>query len=166
MLRYSSELNSSMIIEKTNGVVRSLYRRLLKEVAEMDRTPLLKTLFPCPKEIQTHAGIDALYIPNSLKYTVILRNVFRDPEKNNLKLGFDVLNRLRAHKENIQDRLPEMRKNHNKLNGAINRASKDSKFESSSAAVGGVHWVGGSQSTSRSIQLQCRSPGGPVRRGV
>ena len=59
-------------------VVKSLYRQLLKEVEVMDRNPVLKTLMPVPKKIQTLIGMNtALYSPGSLSYRDIVACIFR-----------------------------------------------------------------------------------------
>lgn len=95
----------------SSSLVRSLYRRLYKELKLLDAQPLVKTLFPCPAELQKEFGIKALYVPNSVQYSKVLQNVFRNNKKKpNIKLGFDILNRIRVHRENLRDRLPIIEK--------------------------------------------------------
>lgn len=98
---------SKAFLAPTSSLVRSLYRRLYKELRLLDSQPLVKTLFPCPAELQREFGLKALYVPNSVQYAKVLQNVFRNNKKKpNIKLGFDILNRIRVHRENLRDRLP------------------------------------------------------------
>lgn len=112
----------------SRNVVLSLYRRLYKEVKLLDSQPLVKTLLPCPLEIQKEVGLKALYVPNSVQYTTVLQNVFRSTKKKpNVKLGFDMLNRIRVHLENLRDRLPTMQKSSEDCRRSIGRSLASSE---------------------------------------
>jgi hypothetical protein len=99
------------------AVVRSLYRSLYREVSRLDRSPVLKVLFPCNKELQAVLGSSgALYVPSGKNYTAVLRAVFRDANRvPKINLAFDTLNRLRAHYDNVKAKLPAMEKDRSRL---------------------------------------------------
>ncbi|KPI82876.1 hypothetical protein ABL78_8109 [Leptomonas seymouri] len=99
------------------AVIRSLYRSLYREVSRLDRNPVLKVLFPCNKDLQTILGTSkALNVPGGKSYTVVLREVFRDPSRvPNINLAFDTLNRLRAHYDNVKAKLPVMERDRSRL---------------------------------------------------
>jgi len=99
------------------AVVRSLYRSLYREVHYLDADPVVKTLFPCTKELQSILGVSSpLYIPNGKSYTEALRQVFRDAQRlPHISLAFDTLNRLRAHRSNVKDKLAFIVKDRERL---------------------------------------------------
>ncbi|CAC9505487.1 conserved hypothetical protein [Leishmania infantum JPCM5] len=99
------------------AVVRSLYRSLYREVSRLDKEPVLKVLFPCNNELQAVLGVSGpLHVPGRQRYTDVLRNVFRDATRvPKINLAFDTLNRLRAHYDNVKDKLPTMDKDRARL---------------------------------------------------
>ncbi|KEG08933.1 hypothetical protein DQ04_06151020 [Trypanosoma grayi] len=96
------------------GVVRSLYRMLLREVKKLDDSPVSKTLFPLTKELQDITKSHGpLYVPNGVKYMEVLRDAFRGtmpPARVNL--AFDTLTRLRTHNEKVTAKIPVFMKDH------------------------------------------------------
>ncbi|GET90202.1 hypothetical protein, conserved [Leishmania tarentolae] len=99
------------------AVVRSLYRSLYREVSRLDKEPVLKVLFPCNNELQSVLGVSGpLHVPGRQRYTDVLRNIFRDATRvPKINLAFDTLNRLRAHYDNVKDKLPTMDKDRTRL---------------------------------------------------
>ncbi|KAG5500607.1 hypothetical protein JKF63_03703 [Porcisia hertigi] len=99
------------------AVVRSLYRSLYREVNRLDKEPVLKILFPCNSELQSVLGASGpLHVPGCQRYTDVLRDIFRDPKRvPKINLAFDTLNRLRAHYENVKDKLPAMDRDRTRL---------------------------------------------------
>ncbi|KAF8275788.1 hypothetical protein TcYC6_0011620 [Trypanosoma cruzi] len=96
------------------GVVRSLYRMLLREVVRLDKSAVSKTLFPLTKELQSITKSHGpLYVPNGVKYLDVLREVFRDVNSPaNINLAFDTLTRIRAHNEKVTSRVSLFMKDH------------------------------------------------------
>ncbi|KAH9600309.1 Protein of unknown function UPF0301 [Trypanosoma melophagium] len=96
------------------GVLRSLYRMLLREVKKLDDSPVSKTLFPLTKELQNITKSHGpLYVPNGVKYMKILRDVFRETKlPGNVSLAFVTLTRLRAHNEKVTAKVPVFMKDH------------------------------------------------------
>lgn len=106
----SARVVSESLPKSNNKVLIAIYRRLFKELHVLDSQTIAKTLFPVPKDLQILLGTGALYVPNKQKYTDQLRFVFNDSSTPpNLKLAFDLLHRIRAHQENLRDRLPELK---------------------------------------------------------
>ncbi|RNE98334.1 hypothetical protein TraAM80_08832 [Trypanosoma rangeli] len=96
------------------GVVRSLYRMLLREVVKLDKSSVSKTLFPLTKELQAITkNRGPLYVPNGVKYLDILREVFRDGQSPaNVNLAFDTLTRMRTHNEKVTAKVSLFMKDH------------------------------------------------------
>lgn len=91
-------------------VVRSLYRRLYSHARRMDANPVVKVLFPMTEDLQEYTKQpNPLYVPNSSNYTKIVQEAFRSPERPmKINAAFGLLNRLRAHQENVKARLPQL----------------------------------------------------------
>ncbi|RHW67941.1 hypothetical protein DPX39_110090900 [Trypanosoma brucei equiperdum] len=109
------------------GVVRSLYRMLLREVRKIDESPLSKTLFPLTVDLQhLTKSHGPLYFPNGQKYMDILREVFHDaatPPKVNL--AFETLTRLRSHNERVTSRLSVFEKDRMHLINTMEASQPD-----------------------------------------
>ncbi|RNF04806.1 uncharacterized protein Tco025E_08149 [Trypanosoma conorhini] len=99
------------------GVVRSLYRMLLREAVKLDNSAVSKTLFPLTKELQAITKSHGpLYVPNGVKYVDVLREVFHDAQSQaNVNLAFDTLTRMRAHNAKVTANVPFFMKDHTNL---------------------------------------------------
>nr|CCC95711.1 unnamed protein product [Trypanosoma congolense IL3000] len=99
------------------GVVRSLYRMLLREVKRIDDSPLSKTLFPLTSELQRLTkNHGPLHFPDGQRYMKILRDVFHDTESPpKVNLAFETLTRLRNHNERVTAEITIFRKDHTHL---------------------------------------------------
>lgn len=108
--------------QKQKKLLLSIYRRLYKELHALDNQILAKTLFPLPKDLQMVLNIGALYVPNNKKYTDQLRSLFYDTSREpHLKLAFDTLHRIRAHQNNLRDRLPGLQRQCRHLNHVLEK---------------------------------------------